>query len=337
MKKLFIAILMSCVALPVTALERIAGYPNWSGYWNVGIGGGYTESNFLAGIDGIGVDLGDDIINGLGSPDSKTYALPVLGGQFAYTLDNDKTHFIFGNAHGDLMQFEYDFRVALQHDFDFLGSFRAAYLAPSYISTEVWSDPYGVGFSRSDTEQSSTGGRFTWDKILSTGLELKATYRDREIDEEFSGQSLGLTFDEQALLSREGDIITVELGYRMKFGSKKHSFRPSVTYVHRDLDGAAMAQEGIGADLTYTYTGRGLRWITNFGYTYLEGDEKNPIFDKTNDANRFMFSSKAFFPRMFGWKNWMPVINLRMGMEDSDIDFNDSTVAIISTTLFRNF
>jgi hypothetical protein len=337
MKKLFVAILMSCVALPVAALERIAGYPNWSGYWNLGIGGGYTESNFLAGIDGIGVDLGDDVIDGLGSPDSKVYGLPVLGVQFSYTLNNDKTHFIFGNARGDFLQFEHDFRVALQHDFDFWGSFRAAYLSPNTLSTEVWSDPYGVGFSRSDTEQSSTGGRFTWDKILGTGLELKATYRDREIDDELSGQALGLTFDERALLSREGDVITVELGYLMKFGSKKHSFRPSVTYINRDLDGAAMAQDGIGADLTYTYTARSLRWINNFGYTYLSGDKKNPIFDKTNDANRFIFSSKAYFPGMFGWKNWMPVVNLNWGMEDSDIDFNDTMSATITASLFRNF
>jgi hypothetical protein len=337
MKKFLIAVMMSSLAFPVAALEKIFGYPNWSGYWDLGVAGGYTESNFLASIDGIGVDLGGDIIDNLGSPDSETYAMPALRGQFAYTLDSDKTHFIIGNDEWDFLQFERDLRISIQHDFDFWGSLRATYLTPSAFDTEVWSDPYLVGQPRSSTAQASTGGRFIWDKILGSGLELTASYRDREIDDERSGQASGLTFDERQTLSREGDIIEVDLGYLMKSKGNRHSFRPAVTYIHRDLDGAAMAQEGFGADLTYIYTRRWMRWVNNVEYAYLSADKKNPIFGKSNDASRYTLSSKVFFPKAFGWKNWMPAAGMRWGLEDSDIDFNDNMSLIISASLFRNF
>ena len=108
MRKLFIAGLMCGLALPVAALEPIKGNPNWSGFWNLGGGGGVTESNFLANIAELEIELGDDTIDSLSSPNDEVYALPVLGWQYAYSSDNDKTHLIMGNTQGNLLEFERD-------------------------------------------------------------------------------------------------------------------------------------------------------------------------------------------------------------------------------------
>jgi hypothetical protein len=129
----------------------------------------------------------------------------------------------------------------------------------------------------------------------------------------------------------------VELGYLLEFDGGRHSLRPSVTYINRDLDGAAMAQDGIGVDLAYIYTSRRLRWVNSLGYAYLSGDAENPIFGDTNDAHRLSISSQVFFPGFLGWKNWMPVITGGYAIEDSDINFNDTQTLTLSTSIFRHF
>jgi hypothetical protein len=337
MKKVAVAVMMYGLALPVTALDKISSSLEWSGFLNFGAGGGAAESNFLAGISDLSIDFSDDTIDGLDTADVEAYAMPVVGIQYAYTLDNHKTQFVIGSDRGDIMQFERDLKLAIQHDFAFLGRMQFAYLISSDLDTQVWSDPYLVGQPRTETDLSSSGGRISWDKIFGSEFEIKATYRNREINDEISGATQGLTAAQRQLLVREGDVINVELGYMLQFGGDRHSFRPSVTYIDRDLDGAAMAQTGLGVGLAYTYTARKLRWVSNIGYAYLSGDEENPIFGETNDANRFSLSSQVFFPRFFGWKNWMPVIAVVYAIEDSEINFNDAQVLTVSTSVFRNF
>jgi hypothetical protein len=338
MKKYVVAILLSSLALPASALDKIFGNPNWSGFWNFGVGGGVTESNFLARVTGIDIDLGDDTIDDFDSPDDEIYALPVVGFRYGYTWDSGKTHMFLANDRGDSLQFERDLKLAIRRDFKTLGSVQAAFLTSSNLETEVWADPYVLGQPRTSTEQSSTGGRITWDKILGTGLEIKATYRERDLNNEISGQGQGLTFAQRQLLDRNGDIIRVEVGYLLKFGKRdRHSFRPSATYIDRNLDGAAMAQDGFSVDLSYIYSVRRLRWVNKIGFAYLSGDEENPIFLETNDANRYSLSSQVFFPRVFGWKNWMPVIAANWAYEDSDIDFNDTQTLTLGVSIFREF
>jgi len=340
MKKCVVAILLSSLALPASALDKIFGNPNWSGFWNFGVGGGATESNFLAHITEINIDLGDDTIDDFDSPDEETYAMPVVGFRYGYTWDSGKTHMFLANDRGDSLQFERDLKLAIRYDFESLGSLQAAYLTSSNLETEVWSDPYVLGQSRTATEQSSTGGRITWDRIFGSGLELKATYRERDLNNEISGSdvSLGLTDAQRQLLDRNGDIIRVELGYLFQWGKKdRHSFRPSATYIDRDLDGAAMSQDGFSVDLSYIYSVRKLRWVNKIGYASLSGDEENPIFLETNDADRYSLSTQVFFPRAFGWKYWMPVIAAGWASEDSDIDFNDTQTLTLGISIFREF
>ncbi len=71
-KKTAIAAVVSAIAMPALALEPMPKEPGFSGFVNLGAGTGSVESNFLARVAGIDVDLGDDTIQDFGSPASFT-------------------------------------------------------------------------------------------------------------------------------------------------------------------------------------------------------------------------------------------------------------------------
>jgi hypothetical protein len=43
------------------------------------------------------------------------------------------------------------------------------------------------------------------------------------------------------------------------------------------------------------------------------------------------------FPGMFGLKNWVPNFAATYAKNDSDIDFNDAQVWLVSVSMFRAF
>ena len=81
------------------ALEPLGNKTGLSGFVNLGVGGGQMESNFFAKI--IGVGLGDDTIDGLGSPESKDVVLPAFAFELNYTFANNKTRILVGNDFSD--------------------------------------------------------------------------------------------------------------------------------------------------------------------------------------------------------------------------------------------
>jgi hypothetical protein len=286
------------------------------------------------------LDLSDDTIDDLDSPDDKDLTMPAVNIEVGYLFDNKKTRVSIGNDLADFLQFDRATQLALRHDFDRVGRMQIAFLSSSaLLTTEVWADPYLTGSSRDSTDFSSDGARFTWDRIAGSEFELKATARKREIDDEFSGDSLNLTPQERKLLDREGDVTRVELGYLLNLREGQHIIRPSVTYVDRDLDGDAMAQDGYELTVAWVYTpasGR-FRWVNNVSYASFDGDKVNPIFNEVNDADRYAIASQMFFPKLWGLENWTPNVSAIWAESDSDIDFNDESGWMVSAGMFRRF
>lgn len=338
MKKFAIALGAAAVisACPALALDKMPE-PGWGGFVNLGVGTGSVESNFLASLSPMDVDLGDDTITGFGSPDDESLTLPVANLNFGYTFASGKTRIFFGNDLADFVQFDQATLVALRHDMDGVGRLQAAVLGTAGATTEVWEDPYILNQKRRDTERTTVGGRLTWDQILGSQFELKLETRSRDLDDERSGEGLGLSDAERALLDREGDIYSVDLGYLFNLGDGKQFLRPSIAYVDRDLDGGAMSQDGYTVALSHLYNGKRFRMVNNIQYWGLEGDKTNPLFDDVNDADTIFVSSQLFFPGAFGLENWVPRLLFAWGEEDSDIDFNDSSVWMVSASLFRQF
>ena len=339
MKKTVIAAL-TALALPATALDKMPE-PGWSGYFNLGVGTGSIESNFLARISGIDIDLGDDKIQDFGSPDDESITIPAANLNIGYTFSGGKTRVFLGNDLADFLQFDRTTLLALRHDFDTLGRMQVALLSSAFPATEVWEDPYVIGEGRDETETSSTGARITWDKIFGSQFEVKISARERELDEERSGQWLvdrgELTSSEAKLLDREGDIMRAEVGYMINIDNGTHLIRPSVAFIDRDLDGDAMAQDGYEVAVSYAYQQQGFRWVNNVLFQSLEGDKENPIFGDASDEDVIGLASQMFFPGAFGFEKWTPNISAIWADGDNDIDFNDSAGWMIQVGMFRNF
>lgn len=339
MKKTVIALAVAAAtSMPALALDKMPEEAGFSGYVNLGAGTGSIESNFLARLSGVDIDLGDDTVTDYGSPDDEDFTMPALNLNLSYTFSSLKTQVSLGNDLADFLQFDRSTRLALRHDFDSLGRMQIALLSSAFPQTEVWADPYLLDESRKETERSSTGGRLTWDKILGSHFEFKVSSRKIEIDDERSGESLDLSKAQRQLLDREGDINRVELGYMFIMGEGRNILRPSVAYIDRDLDGDAMSQDGVEVGLTWLYNNKdNFRWVNNVVYTSLEGDKKNPIFNEVNDADQIGFASQMFFPGLFGLEKWEPNASFIWGDSDNDIDFNDATGWLFSVGIGRQF
>ena len=337
MNRTAIALIISAMAAPALALDPLPKESGFSGFVNLGAGVGSVESNFLARISGIDVDLGDDTIDNLDSPDDEDITMAAFQFDVGYTFANQKTRISLGNHTADFLDFDRDSQLALRHDFDRVGNMKLAFLNSSALQTEVWADPYVVGTKRKDTEFSSSGGLFAWDKIFGSNFELTAMVKDREIDDENSGESLGLGSEQRKLLDREGDVSRFEVAYLARLGGGEHMLRPSVAYIDRDLDGDAMAQDGYEIGLSYVYKRDDVRWVNRVSYASLDGDKENPIFFEQNDADNYSIASHIFFPGLFGLKKWEPNLGVVWGDSDSDIDFNDASAWMFTASMFRRF
>ena len=338
MKKLLTLPLLAGLSLPALALQPILE-PGFNGKVNLGFSGGEIESNFLAEIDTVDVDLGSEKIDSFDSPDSEDLTMAVANFDLGYTLASGKTRFSIGNDFSDFIEFDRTTRISVRHDFDSLGNMRLDLLSPPAFATEVYADPYQTDVNRDTTDMEVSGGRFTWDKILGTALELKLSAKSIDIDDEFSGQDgdLGLTSSQRQLLDREGDVMRVELGYLFSLNDS-NSLRPSVGYIDRDLDGDAMSQDGVYVALQHMYKSDSIIWGTVVSYADLDGDKENPIFNDVNDSEAFAFATTMAFPGSIGFLGkWTPNIAATWADSDSDIDFNDSSIWMVSAALSRTF
>jgi hypothetical protein len=334
MKKLMLSLAISAVALPVSAMGPMPEQDGFSGSLALGAAGGSVESNFLAKV--IGVDLSNEDIYVYDSPSQTDIIIPSFTYDLGYTFNNRKTRVYLGTAVEDAIDFSSNTVLALRHDFDSIGNIELAGLAPGLAEVEVWENPYELGVDREATERSTSGGRLTWDKMFGTGLEFVANIRTVDIDEERSGQNLGLTAAQQDLLDREGDVSRYQLGYEFDVANDL-SVEPSIAYIDRDLDGEAMAQDGYELGISLLYKAADYTWVNRVLYQSLDGDKENPIFNEVNDANVYALASELEIPNPLGFEHWFATAGFQWGENQADIDFNKSSTVLLLGRIGRKF
>lgn len=335
------AVLTTIITLLVTnsavALDNL-GDPGWSGYLNLGLGFGGVKNNTLHSISGFDIELGSQRIDDFGSPSTESLVLPMVAAEVGYTFGNGKTRLLLGNDFRDYVQFDRSTLFALRHDFDEIGAIQFAFLSTPFLNTKAFSDPYQTDVKRKSTDYNEDGLRLTWDRMLGTGFELKVSMTEVDLDSEQSGQGMGLSLADQALLDRNGDVLNAELGYLFSLG-KKHVLRPGIVYIDRDLDGEALASESIILQLSHLYSSpeSGIRVVTNFGIGSFESDMQNPIFLDKMDGERYSLTSTAFFAGAFGLKGWVPNAGFFYSHADANIDFYESKLWGVSAGIIRRF
>lgn len=322
----------------VLAVPTIPTESGWGGHINLGVGAGTSESNMIAGISSI--DLGEERISSLeDSPGSEDIVIPMAQFEVTYTLGENRTQFYLGNQEADALSFDLatTLKTHLGVRQEIPGVARVSFsLSASSLPLDVWEDPYVVDEKRSDTERTTSGLDISIDEIFGTGFELAWSSVEVEIDDERSGEALGLSQAQQRSLDREGQVYNLELSYDWKI-NERHRLVPLVAWVDHDLDGAAMAEDGVALVLKHLYERDRWLFVSRVFYQDLESDERNPIFDQQGEADLLGGAFTAFYRKPFGLQNWTANATVAYQDKDSEIDFYDSTFGLVSFGMFYRF
>jgi hypothetical protein len=179
---------------------------------------------------------------------------------------------------------------------------------------------------------------------MGTGLEIRVSTREIDIDDEDSGTfpvttpaGAALNAAQIASLDRNGDHNTLNVRYLFGY-SKTSKFLVGLNSTEVDLDGDAMSYDSTSFELTWLYTpDKALKVVTNLVVGSRDYDEVHPVFDEKADIDFSAFSVTGFFPGLWGFKDWVPNALLVVGRDDSDISFFDSKVTIVGFGFINRF
>ena len=311
------------LAVQARGIEPIPRESGLKGYVNLGVTALSVKNNTVAGLKL--VDVGESKISSVfDSPDSESVVVPALNGEVSYTWAETRSQLFLGNRLEDFIRFDSTSAFGLRQEAGAAGAVEGSILF-SGLPTEVWQDPFVEGIDREATDRSSTGARVAWDKIMGSRFEFSLAARKIELDTERSGEFLGLSASERRLLDREGDFYSGEFLYVVDLGARQYIV-PSLRAARFDLDGDAMANDRIGAQVTYAYSWERVRLVANAYYSRAEYDARHPVYGKTRGDDLFGLAISAFWPDLLGYGNWTGVATLLYGAQDSNISFYDSEV-----------
>ena len=329
-----VATVCSVASLSALALEPIPTDSGWSGFLIGGAGYVDGESNLISGNSLL--DFGTDPISSVdASPSSEDDFFPLVTGEVAYTFASERIQLFAGGSIEDWATLDLAQQIGLRKEFDVLGTVQVGFLF-SGIPAEVWKDPYVEGTPRSETDRDSNGVRFQWDRIGGTPFEFAFTYRDIDIDAERSGEFLGLSDPERALLRRDGDQYTARLGYRFQLSSR-HAVQPEIVYRDDDRDGSAMSNDGFWFRGTWVYRGDIWSFAANGRFGSRDYDRANPVYGESLDTDFYSFGFNAFYLLPTASRRWSVTGGIVLAEEDSDVNFHDTEVFIINLGALYRF
>jgi hypothetical protein len=333
-----LAVLTVGVVPAALAIEPIPTTPGWRGF--VVVGGGYADlkSNTVAGNNLI--DIGQPVIDSVAQrPQSDDTFHPVITGEINYTFDGGWQAF-FGTSLEDAVTLDGVTQLGARKDLGSAGILQGGFLF-SGIPTQVWEDPYAEGVNRKETDRDSAGVRLEWDRILGSAFDVTLAYRDISIDTERSGQgvtSVVCDADCQDLLRRDGKLYSFDVSYLYRLGEGgRHLVRPMVRYTTDDREGDAMSSDGYRLQLSYVFLGQGYSVASNLAYGSSSFDARNPIFGARTDSDGVVVDTTLFYRLPFESGRWQAVGSVLWGEGDSDVDFHDNELFMISAGVMYRF
>jgi len=319
---------------PALAQDSVPETSGFSGYFLAAPAYFKVESNLIATGAPLLDDVGNDVIQSIfAAPESRSSPALLIGGELDYTFANTRTQVFFGNRLEDLLRLDLVVGLGVRQELPDKSILAASVLATP-LDLKVWSDPFVEGQARSRTGLDLPGMRLRWGRIMSTGLELTATYREFRFDTETSGDWLigqgRLNPTDQPLLNRDGTSRRLQALYRIDV-AQKHRFEPAIRYVVDDLDGAAVANKGFGLQLTYLYRIPKLILDANVLYGRREADALHPVYGQVLESDRYGIAVSAFIPvKRFKSSVLNLVIGAEAFREDANIAFYDSSIESVS-------
>jgi hypothetical protein len=326
-----LAALIAAVPLSSNAaLDPIPKESGFSGSINLGAGWVEAENNLVAG--NTFVDIGNERVDTVfDDPESEDDVMPVFGGDLRYTVGEWRTQFFFGSDIADLVRFDFANLLGVRKQFDSLGILSVA-AAVSNFPAEVWEDPYLAGVDREKTDRDSQGLRFDWSRVFNSNFSVKVNYRDIDIDKERSGTdpALGLTEGDIRDLRRDGDKTSVNVEYLWKIGDRQFLV-PELFWVDDDRDGEAVSSDAFGGQLTWTLLSDPWTFVLTGALFETSYDKRNPIYNEKADEDAYSLGGTVFYKLPTESGRWSIFGSVAYADSDSDIDFHDSTITLISS------
>jgi len=320
-----LTVILRCITDAALAMEPIPDESGLSGYVRPGIGVAGFKDNMVAGV--AFVDTGNERIDSLGCPNSETTVIPSLNMDIRYTFADTRTQIHLGNQLEDMLRLDRATLLGVRQEFTDGGIAAAAFQFPG-LPTRVWEDPYVTGIDREETDRDTGGMRFTWHRILGTRWQVEYGFRSIKIDEELSGRTqLGLSDAEAELLDREGKHHKIEVLHPFRV-AEGQTLTPSVTVGRLDLDGDAMANDYWSLQITHTF--RLPRWhvLSNIVAGRSKYDERNPVFGKKREDDRYGITVTGFYPEPFGLTGWNGLVSIGGLEQESNISFYDKQAVL---------
>ncbi len=309
--------------------------PKESGFSGFGqLGATYSEvnSNTLIGPE----KSESQRLDSLNSQASSTGSRADLNLDLRYTFAESRTQLFLGNVIQDALMLDFTQQLGVRREMGNKGIGSVAFVF-SGIPGQVWEDPYQTSRNREDTDRSSSGFRLGWDGIWGSPFSATYTYRNIEIDDEHSGDSISwLTNAERAELDRNGKSQDLNLTYnwRLENGSL---LSPGLNFTRNDADGEAASYDRFGGQLTYSVLQPKYSLITNILVNRVEYDGVNPVFGQTVEADEWGLNATFMWHQLMGVDKLSAVVSASYGESDANVDFFDTDLSRISTGLLYRF
>ena len=320
-------------------LDQIPQESGFSGFVLPGVAFWRVEDNMVARISYF--SLTDRKINSINdSPKSEYSVTPMLTFNLRYTFASTRTQVFLGNQLEDLLRFDLATLLGVRQELADQSIIGLSYIFNPVV-TQVWKDPYVENRNRSRTDRNVNGVRLTYDRILGSGAKFQYTFRNIDIDDEDSGSNpaLGLTSSQADRLDRNGNQHDLEFLYSVIIEGQgtRHRFIPGVKYSRFDLDGEAMSFNYFALNFNYRYDVEKFAVAANGYYGYADYDKKNPIYGKTRDDDRYGFGVLGFYKHILGVRDLHLNVNLSINRGDSNIDFYDREIDVLTLGVFYGF
>ena len=289
-----------------------------------------SRSNLAVSSDQKGIDS----LYSLSSRETR----PIGGalGQIDYTVVPRKLSLYAGTPRSALADGEIGVEVGARYRVGGVGLLTAGVIPVTVNDSEVWSDPFVIGSLREATDVDRRGLHLGLAGIVGSGLSVDYRLYRRDIDEERSGLTLGLSAGERGLLAREGTEHRFDLNYRVAL-TDHFSLTPGVQYRRLDADGAAnrgwLLRPQLSARLEIE------RWqLTMTGYYGVDRyDARQPVFDEYRDGRELGVAAGVRYAEPFGWSNWSVNAYGVWSQRDSDIRFYDERTGLFAVGLGYRF
>ncbi|PKH02382.1 hypothetical protein CXF72_11935 [Psychromonas sp. MB-3u-54] len=312
------------------APQHLAEEAGWE--FTLGIHLGYSSSR--SQLDTAHDNKLNEDLNNSGHSLDKTFIFPLARAQ--YTFAEFKTQIFAADSREQISTAAFQYELGITHLFNNSSELTVAYFPPLLSFNDTWQDPYLTGSARITTDENTQGGRFSLTHIAGSSITLKYAFAFTDIENEHSGQSLGLNAKQLTLLRRDSLYQRVEIQTRYRIAPGVF-FKPALQYTTRSADGEAHNFDQYGLQLGLLFFKGRHSLITTLNAGIKKFAVENPVFSqKQNTVNAGLFSVYSYAQAL----NWQPLIfNILAGYnkEDSDINFYDSEGLFMSTGITYQF